>query len=104
MNVVVKAGVPIGPVRIFGQGGGTYHEATNSLVQTILDASQTIETRTDGWGYTYGGGIEAWINDRIALYGEAGRSKLKGEERLTGAVDIDDTFTHYLFGLRLRIF
>lgn len=104
VNVVVKAGVPIGPVRIFGQGGGTYHEATGTLVQTILDASQTIETRTDGWGYTYGGGIEAWINDRVALYGEAGRSQLKGEERLTGAVDIDDTLTHYLFGLRLRIF
>jgi hypothetical protein len=59
VNVVGKLGIPIGPVRLFGQGGGTYHEATTTMTQTLGEASQTVETRTDGWSYTYGGGIEA---------------------------------------------
>lgn len=103
-NVVGKLGIPIGPVRIYGQGGGSYHEATNTLVQTIGDASQTVETRTDGWSYTFGGGLEAWISDRFALYGEAGITKIKGEERLSGVIEIDDQLTHYIMGLRIRIF
>lgn len=104
VNVVGKLGVPLGPVRIFGQGGTTYHEATNTLTQTIGDASQTVETNTDGWSYTYGGGLEGWISDRLALYAEAGITKIKGKERLSGVIEIDDKLTHYLLGVRFRIF
>ena len=104
VNAVVKLGVPVGPVRIFGQGGGTYHEGTTTMTQTIGGASQVVETRTDGWGYTYGGGLEAWINDRFALYGEAGQTKVTGNERLVGQIEIDDKLTHYMFGVRFRIF
>lgn len=104
VNAVVKIGAPIGPVRLFGQGGGTYHEGTTTMTQTIADASQVVETRTDGWSYTYGGGLEAWINDRFALYGEAGQTKIKGKERLAGEIEIDDKLTHVLFGVRFRIF
>jgi hypothetical protein len=104
VNLVAKVGIPAGPVRLFGQGGTTYHEATNVLTQTIGEASQTVETRTDGWSYTWGGGIEAWISNRLALYGEAGRTKIKGNERLAGEIRIEDTLTHYLFGLRFRLF
>lgn len=103
-NAVGKVGIPLGPVRIYGQGGGTYHEGTTTMVQTIGDASQTVETRTDGWSYTFGGGLEAWISDRFALYGEAGLTKIKGKERLSGVIEIDDQLTHYLLGLRFRIF
>jgi opacity protein-like surface antigen len=104
VNAVVKLGVPLGPVRIFGQGGGTYHDGNTEMTQTIGEASQVVETRTDGWSYTYGGGLEAWINDRFALYGEAGQTKIKGKERLVGEIEIDDKLTHYMFGVRLRIF
>jgi len=104
VNTVVKLGIPIGPVRMFGQGGGTYHEGTTRMTQTIGDESQTVETRTDGWSYTFGGGLEAWINDRFALYGEAGQTKIKGKERLAGEIEIADTLTHFLFGIRFRIF
>lgn len=104
VNLVGKVGVPLGPVRLFGQGGTTYHEATNTMVQTIGTASQTVETRTDGWSYTFGGGLEAWISSRIALYGEAGSTKLKGKERLAGEIVIDDRLTHFTVGLRVRVF
>jgi hypothetical protein len=61
INLVVTAGIPVGPVRIYGQGGTTYHDGTATLEQTIGDASQTIETSTDGWSYTYGGG--GWLHE-----------------------------------------
>jgi opacity protein-like surface antigen len=104
VNAVVKLGIPIGPVRLFGQGGGTYHEGKNTTTQTLGGETQVIEIRTDGWSYTFGGGLEAWINDRFALYGEAGQTKIKGKERLAGRIEIDDTLTHYMFGIRFRIF
>ena len=104
VNLVGKLAIPVGPVRLFGQGGTTYHEATNVMTQTIGEASQTFETRTDGWSYTWGGGIEAWVSNRLALYGEAGRTKIKGNERLAGEIRIEDTLTNYLFGLRFRLF
>jgi opacity protein-like surface antigen len=104
VNAVVKLGIPLGPVRLFGQGGGTYHDGTNTMTQTMGGETQVVETRTDGWSYTYGGGLEAWINDRFALYAEAGQTKVKGQERLVGVIELDDTLTHYLFGVRFRIF
>lgn len=104
VNVVGKVGIPIGPVRIYGQGGTTYHDATNTMTQTIGEASQTVETNTDGWSYTFGGGLEAWISERLALYGEAGLTKIKGKERLSGVIEIDDQLTHYMLGVRFRIF
>ena len=104
VNLVVKAGAPLGPVRLYGQGGTTYHEGTTTMEETIGGASQTVETRTDGWSYTFGGGLEAWISDRLALYGEFGRTKIKGRERLSGVIDIDDQLTHYMFGVRFRVF
>jgi hypothetical protein len=104
INVVAKVGVPAGPVRFYGQGGGTYHEATNTMTQTLGEASQTVETNTDGWSYTFGGGLEGWISSRLALYGEAGITKIKGKERLSGVIEIDDQLTHYMFGVRFRIF
>ena len=104
INLVVTAGVPIGPMRIYGQGGGSYHDATNTLEQTSGDASQTIETATDGWSYTFGGGLEGWITERFALYGEAGSTRIKGKERRSRVIEIDDTLRHYTFGVRFRIF
>jgi hypothetical protein len=104
INVQAKAGIPIGPVRIYGQGGGIYHEGRTTMTQTIGSDTQTVETHTDGWSYTFGGGLEGWISDRFALYGEANLTKIKGEDRRTGTIEIDDTVRSYLFGVRFRIF
>jgi hypothetical protein len=104
VNAIVKGGVPLGPVRLFGQGGMSYHEARNTMVQTIGEASQTVETHTDGWSYTFGGGLEGWITDRFALYGEVGKTKIKGKERLAEVIRIDDSLMHYTVGVRFRVF
>ena len=104
VNVAVKGGLPIGPVRIFGQGGMTYHEARDTMTETIGSASQTVETHTDGWSYTFGGGLEGWISNRLALYGEAGVLNMKGKERLSEVIQVDDRLTYYMFGVRFRIF
>jgi hypothetical protein len=104
LNVVVKAGLPVGPVRMYGQGGLTYHEARNTLTETIGNATQTIETHTDGWSQTFGGGLEGWISNRFALYGEAGLAKMKGKERLSEVIQVDDNLTYYMFGVRFRVF
>jgi hypothetical protein len=104
VNAIVKGGLPLGPVRLFGQGGMSYHEARNTMTQTIGEATQTSETHTDGWSYTFGGGLEGWITDRIALYGEAGQTKIKGKERLSEVIRIDDSMTHYMLGVRFRVF
>ena len=104
LNAAVKGGLPLGPVRIFGQGGLTYHEARNTMTETIGAASQTVETHTDGWSYTFGGGLEGWISNRLALYGEAGIAKMKGKERLSEVIRVDDRLTYYMVGMRFRIF
>jgi hypothetical protein len=74
------------------------------MIETIGGNSQTVETHTDGWSYTFGGGFEGWISDRFALYVEAGRKKMKGKERLSEVIHIDDTLTHYIVGVRVRVF
>jgi hypothetical protein len=104
INVVAKAGIPVGPVRLYGHGGGTYHDGRTTMTQTIGEESQTVETLTDGWSYTFGGGLEGWISDRFALYGEANYTKIKGKERRSGVIEIDDTVRSFLFGVRFRIF
>lgn len=104
INLQAKAGVPIGPVRIYGQGGGTYHDGRTTMTETIGEDSQTVETNTDGWSYTFGGGLEGWISERFALYGEANLTKIKGEDRRSGSIEIDDTVRSFLFGVRFRIF
>jgi hypothetical protein len=104
INVQLKAGIPAGPVRIYGQGGGSYHEGRTTVNQTLGSDSQKIETHTEGWSYTFGGGLEGWISNRFALYGEANFTKIKGNDRRTGAIEIEDGVYSYFFGLRFRIF
>jgi hypothetical protein len=104
LNVGVKGGLPLGPTRIYGLGGMTFHEARDTMTETIGNASQTVETHTDGWSYTYGAGFEGWINNRVALYGEAGVLSMKGKERLSEVIRVDDRLTYYIFGGRFRIF
>ena len=104
LNLGVKGGLPLGPVRIFGQGGMTYHEARDTMTETIGNASQTVETHTDGWSYTFGAGLEGWITNRLALYGEAGVLNMKGKERLSEVIRVDDRLTFYMAGVRFRVF
>ena len=88
-----KIGIPVGRVRIYGQGGSNYHSASLSTTQTNDDkqittggvsttlpgGTQTIEIKTGGWGWQFGGGLEVWMKSWLGIYGEANRTRLKGD-------------------------
>ena len=112
-----KVGLPLGPVRLYGQVGANYHRATFGTTQTVDDvtvtidgveqtiegATQTFEQKTAGWGWQLGGGAEAWVAARLAIYAEAARFVIKGSARDDSEGSIDERVTAYLFGARIRI-
>ena len=103
LMIVGKGGVPIGPVKLYGLGGLNYHEALSRTTQTIDGASQTLEYQTQGWGLMFGGGLDAWIASRVALYVEGGFADVKGKPLAGGELEIDDTLKFILVGVRLRL-
>ena len=104
VNLVGKLAFPIGPVRLYGQGGTNWHEGTSTTVQTLEADSTTLNFEAEGWGWTFGGGIEAWVAPRFALYGEANIAQLKGEGRSNTTAEFDNRMRSYLFGARFKIF
>lgn len=116
VTVAGLGGVPVGPVRFYGKGGANYHRATISTTQTIDDRTVTVDgadvtipggTQTNafetrGWGWLFGGGMEAWVTPYFAMYAEFGRASLKGAA-VEGEGSIDDWLTSYTIGGRLRL-
>lgn len=102
---VAKIGVPAGPIRIYGQGGATFHRATLTNTQESVDGiDDKFELRTNGWGWTFGGGIEAWVAPRAAFYAEGGRAALKGPGvESAGEGRYDERMTFIVAGLRVSI-
>jgi len=98
-----KIGVPFGPVRLYGQVGPTYHEATFTTTDTIGGVAQTQAFKTTGWSWGFGGGIEVWLNSLFALYGDFAIPKVKGEDEAGGEGRIDDRYRFIAFGARVRI-
>jgi hypothetical protein len=117
VNLVGKVGVPAGRFRIYGQGGATYHRGASRTDQTndpttvtiggvettIPGGTQTYELQTDGWAWTFGGGLELWLRPSFALYGEFGRAVIKGDALENADGSIDDNLTTFLVGARIRI-
>ena len=110
LTVSGKAGVPIGPVRLFGKAGGIFHRATFSTNQSTDAppegglASQSFEVTTEGWTWGFGGGLEVWLRPAFGLYLEGGRAKLKGEALAEAEGEIDDALPYLVFGAAVRIF
>jgi len=116
-TVAAKGGIPIGPVRIYGRFGANRHEGVVQTTQTIDDltvtvdgvqqifegGTQTYEFRTEGWGWIFGGGVEAWVTSSFGLYAEGGSAKVKGNA--VGDIEalLDDRITYLFFGGRVRI-
>jgi hypothetical protein len=74
-----NVGGPIGRARIYGQAGANYHRATSTTTETIAGSGTQIFTlKTEGWGWMFGGGLEAWMTHRVAIYGEFSLAQLKG--------------------------
>jgi hypothetical protein len=110
ISIVGKAGVPIGPVRIYGQAGLSYHEATFETVQGLQGAAagsvtdaQTFTLKTKGWGRVYGGGVEAWVTSKFAIYGDAGWATLKGDAVDDGEGLLDERLNFVVAGVRVRL-
>jgi hypothetical protein len=118
LTVAGKGGVPIGPVRLYGQIGMNYSRASFGTTQTADDATVTVddvtvtipggtqsyEIRTRGWGWMFGGGMEAWVTNRFAIYGEVARAGLEGspvDDDAEGA--LDEGLTSILVGVRVKI-
>ena len=104
LTVAGNVGVPVGPVRLYGQAGRIYHRATSSTTETI-DASgtQAVALKTAGWGWLFGGGAEIWMTRRLAIYAEFGRAELKGAAVGGGEAALDDHATFVIVGGRIHI-
>jgi hypothetical protein len=104
LMLVAKVGAPVGRVRLYAQGGGTYHRATIGSVQTWLDVEDRFELSTTGWGWTFGGGLETWVAPAVAFYLEAGRGALKGKGSETGGEGrFDERVSYAIAGLKVSI-
>ena len=47
--------------------------------RVVKNGQQTIELKTGGWGWQFGGGLEVWVKAQIGIFGEVSRSHLKGD-------------------------
>jgi hypothetical protein len=112
-----KAGVPIGRVRLYAEGGVVYQRSNLQTIQTMDDITVTVNDesttfpggtqefnlQTSGWSWTVGGGGEIWIKRKWAVYGEVGRAGLKGSPRAGGEGSLDDKLLYVVGGLRFRV-
>jgi outer membrane protein with beta-barrel domain len=118
LTLAGKVGFPIHHVRPYGFVGGAYHRATFLTEETIdpvtvsVDdgqatrpgGTQSFAVRTRGWGWTFGGGLEAWFSPVFGIYGEIVRVKLKGDpvEDLSQA-RLSDALTSWSAGVRIHL-
>jgi hypothetical protein len=104
-----KIGYGFGPIRLYGIVGETHTNATASTTQiTVASATgqggtETFELKTAGWGLMYGGGIEGWFGDRLALYAEGGRASLNGAALNNGDGSLSDNMIYATLGVRFRL-
>jgi hypothetical protein len=117
VTVTGKVGVQAGPTRLYGKIGAVYHDARTvhnetlgernfvleDVTYTIPGGTQRWEFKNRGWGLTFGGGVEAWVKPWLAIYGEFGRSRVKGDPEGGGEAILDDNATSVLVGLRVHV-
>ena len=116
-TIAGKLGIPAGPVRIYGKGGLVYHRATSTTRQsfddlTVTDESgevtypggtQEWEVKTRGWSWMVGGGIEAWVSRRLALYAEGDYLRVRGDAVQADEPALQEKAAGLLFGIRLYL-
>ncbi len=110
-------GGSVGSIRIYGQGGLDRRRTTirstqtvedrvvtvNNATQTLPGGTQTVEYTTEGWGWTAGGGLEAWANRFLGIYVDAQLAKLRGSDVTGGEARINDTLLLVTAGIRVHI-
>jgi hypothetical protein len=105
LQLSAKAGIPARAFRIYGQGGLNYTQASLRTNQTVdgVSGTQQFEVETTGWSWQFGGGLEAWVTERVGIFGEFGLASIKGKAETEDAGEIDDRLTSILVGLRFSI-
>jgi hypothetical protein len=112
-----KVGIPAGRARIYGQAGTNYHRGSmstnqtnddrqltiNGVATTVPGGTQNIKIRTGGWGWQFGGGLEIWMKKSVGIYGEFGRTRIKGDSVEGPEGDLSDYVTTILAGMRFKI-
>jgi len=102
---------------IYFLGGVNYHRVTSTTTETIDDISvtngdvtqavpggtQSFELQADGWGWLFGGGVEAWVTPRFAVYAEGGAAGLNSSAINATEGVLDDQVTFVAAGLRMHI-
>ena len=73
------------------------------MTNVTENATQAYLLKTEGWGWTFGGGVEGWVTPSVAIYGEGGLADLKGEAADGREGTIDDRLTYIFVGARVRI-
>jgi hypothetical protein len=117
MMIGGKVGVPVGRLRIYGEGGANYQWAMSTTTQSIdarevtVDGvttvipggTQTFTLKTGGWGWHVSGGFEIWAGSRIGVFAEAGHATLKGKASDGGEGTLDDAYNFLLAGVRVAL-
>jgi len=102
-----KVGIPLGPIRPYGQVGGTYHQAKFHTNQTMTQQPSpntlSYELRTRGWSWTFGGGVEIWFSSIFGIYGEFNSSGVKGVAEDDAEGLVDERMMSVLVGARVRL-
>lgn len=116
-TIVGKGGASVGPARFYGLGGVNHHEATFNTTETIADktivvngvnqvvpgGTQSFGQKTSGWSWIAGGGVEGWINNWIAIYGEVNIAQIEGKPVVGTGDGIDEQMRMAFFGVRFHI-
>lgn len=103
MTVAGKFGIPLGPVRLYGKGGGIYHRAKLTTEQSMAGETLSTAFETRGWGWVAGGGLEGWVGRSAGLYLEVNTAALKGKDPDGGEARTNDRVHSLFVGLRFRI-
>jgi hypothetical protein len=110
-------GGPVGPVRLYGKAGTTFHRATFSTTQTIDEltadvdgvtrliqgGTQTLAYRTSGWGWLFGGGFELWLSRWLAVYTEVDFAAMRGQDVDGGEAVGRERLTAVVGGLKVHV-
>jgi len=102
-TITGKGGVPVGPVRIVGEAGMAYHQGTQATTQTIDVQRQLLGFKTHGWAYVWGGGVEVWAWKKVAIYGDLGVIRVKGQANTGGEAQLDDTVRYVFIGAKFSL-
>jgi hypothetical protein len=94
---------PIEKVRIYGHGGMNYSDALFETHETLGGIAHTLQLKTTGWGWNFGGGMEVWVRESAALYAGFDFIKLKGKPEDGNEGELDENLKVIQVGVRVRL-